>query len=90
MNEFTRSFVASRTKSSGGAITDVEGRTRAWPFSRPLSYHVGINCDAIVATDGQLLVYRSGRVIAAAPVPAEPKSSLGALLFPRHTRKSGC
>ena len=90
MDAFTRSFVVSRTKADGGAISDVAGRTHAWPFSRPLSYHVGINCDSIIVTDGQLLVYRWGRVIAAAPMPAKMKFSLGALLLPRHTRKPSC
>lgn len=44
-------------------ISEVSGRVGIWPFSRPVSYHAGINCDAIDAGDDGVRVYRRGALL---------------------------
>ena len=66
MSEFTRNFTVVRTRCVLGAIVDVAGWTGHWPFRRAVSYHVGVNCDAIAAADGRIYVYRRGWTIAVA------------------------
>jgi len=87
MSYFTRRFKLQRTRTSRDAIVDATGWTDFWPFRRPISYHVGVNCDSMAEVDGRLLVYRRGRVIAAAELPRHARFNLVALLLPRHARK---
>lgn len=90
MYDLTRKFILEKTSSRGGKIDDVVGNLGNWPFRRTISYHIGVNCDAIEAKDGFLRVLRRGRTIAIAELP--PPASLvrrllrawSALLHPRH------
>jgi hypothetical protein len=91
MDRITRKFTLQETRSKLGAIVDVIGRTGHWPFRRTISYHVGINCDAIAIRDVHLHVQRCGRTIATAVLPGAPKplrrfllSGWESLLHPRH------
>jgi len=96
MEHLTRVFFLEKIRSKLGAIVDVVGNLGNWPFRRTISYHVGVNCDAIEASDGYLRVQRRGRTIAIAEMP--PRASLlrrllrsgwHALLHPRHSLTSG-
>ena len=87
MSFFTKKFTLARTRMILGAIVDAVGWTEFWPFRRPVSYHVGVNCDSIAEVDGRLLVYRRGRVIATADIPRHTKFNLAALLTPRPADK---
>jgi hypothetical protein len=76
-------------------ISDVEGRVGVWPFRRPVSFHVGVNCDAITAADDGVRVFRRGTLIAFSPYTALAFRKLRAptldweqLLTPRHTRRT--
>jgi hypothetical protein len=76
-------------------ISDVEGRVGLWPFRRPVSFHVGVNCDAITAADDGVRVFRRGALIALsryAPLAFRklraPKFDWELLLTPRHTRRT--
>jgi hypothetical protein len=89
MSYFTRNFTLARTRTQHGAITDASGWTGFWPFRSWISYHIGVNCDAIAQVDGRLLVYRRGRVIASAQIPLNTRFNLLSLLMPRHTRGPG-
>jgi hypothetical protein len=54
-------------------ISDVEDHTGFWPFSCPISFYVGITCDAITADDDAVLEYRGGTHIAFSRyTPARP------------------
>jgi len=89
MAEYTRNFTVSRTHSADGVIVDATGWTGRWPFRRPVSYHVGVNCDAITASGDRLYVTRRGWTIAVAEAPGQSRLSWAALLCPRHARGSG-
>ena len=69
MTGFTRTFNLDRMRSAQGVIEDASGWTGRWPFRRAVSFHVGVNCDAISLNDGRLHVRRRGRVIAVAGFP---------------------
>lgn len=84
----TRKFTATRTRFAQGAIVDAAGWTGCWPFRRAVSYHVGVNCDSIVLSEGRLQVCRHGRTIALATLRANDRFRWAALLHPRHTRAS--
>jgi hypothetical protein len=93
MNDLTRKFILETTRSTLGAITDVTGNLGNWPFRRVISYHIGVNCDAISVRDGHLYVHRRGRTIAIAELPQRlgPLKRLlqflrNGLLHPRHAR----
>jgi hypothetical protein len=95
MDYFTRKFTLQKTRSKLGAITDAVGRTGNWPFRRTISYHIGVNCDAISISDDRLRVLRRGHTVAVAELPRARmslwrllRSSWDALLFPRHARKN--
>jgi len=93
MNDLTRKFILEKSRSAQGAVTDVSGNLGNWPFRRVISYHVGVNCDAISTRDGYLYVHRCGRTIAIAEVPrrvgAVPRflQFLRDRLHPRHARR---
>jgi len=91
MDSTTRKFTLEETRSKQGLIVDAIGRTGYWPFRRIISYHVGINCDAINVQNGHLHVQRRGRTVAYAellgvpsPLSQLPRSGWRALLHPRH------
>jgi hypothetical protein len=93
MNDLTRKFILEKMRSTLGAVTDVSGNLGNWPFRRVISYHVGVNCDAISVRDGHVYVQRRGRTIAVAQMP--PRVALvkrllqflrNGLLHPRHAR----
>jgi hypothetical protein len=86
MTEWIRKFTATRTRLAQGAIVDAAGWTGCWPFRRALSYHVGINCDSIVLSEGRLQVWRNGRTIALAILRSGNGFRWSALLHPRHSR----
>jgi hypothetical protein len=74
-------------------ISEVSGRVGFWPFSRPVSYHLGINCDAIEAGDEGVRIYRRGTLRAFSRYNptlftklGAPKLNWAALLTPRHAR----
>ncbi len=97
MDACTRRFTLEETRSSEGSIIDAKGRTGCWPFRRAISYHVGVNCDAISVRDGLLHVQRRGRTIATAellgvpsPIARRLRAIWGALLHPRHASKHAC
>ena len=76
-------------------ISDVEGRVGLWPFRRPVSFHVGVNCDAITAADDGVRMFRRGALIAFAryaPLAFRklqvPKLDWEQLLTPRHARRT--
>jgi len=58
------SFTVTGFGNSGQGVHEVEGRIGRWPFARPMSYHIGINCDAIEVDAGCVVVYRRGKPIA--------------------------
>ena len=58
------SFTVTGFGNSGQGVHEVEGRIGRWPFARPMSYHIGINCDAIELDAGCVVVYRRGKPIA--------------------------
>jgi len=87
MTSATRSFTVARTRTENGSIVDAAGWTGSWPFRRPVSFHVGVNCDSIAQSDGRLYVYRRGWTIAVADIRTSPKFAWSALLHPRHPRK---
>ncbi|MCC6212024.1 MAG: hypothetical protein IT513_13375 [Burkholderiales bacterium] len=87
MTGFTRSFTLVRTRTAQGAIADASGWTGCWPFRKRVSYHVGVNCDAISLSDGRLYVYRRGWTIAVAELRAAPRWRWPTLLRPRHARE---
>jgi hypothetical protein len=96
MDGITRKFTLRETRSRLGAIVDAIGSTGQWPFRRTISYHVGVNCDAISIRDVHLYVQRCGRTIAVAVLPGAPKtlrrlmqSGWSALLHPRHAPIGG-
>ncbi|MGH8765736.1 MAG: hypothetical protein ACRET8_08460, partial [Burkholderiales bacterium] len=64
-----RKFTLNGVLSKQGTIVDAYGLTGFWPFREPISYHVGINCDAISASNGELHVQRYGQVVARARMP---------------------
>lgn len=90
MDDVTRKFFLEKINSRRNAIVDVVGNLGNWPFRRTISYHVGVNCDSIEATNGFMRVRRRGRVIAVAELP--PPAGLlrrflrwsVQLLHPRH------
>lgn len=60
-------FTLTGVGASDQGVHEVEGRIGSWPFARPLSYHIGINCDAIDVDRvgaGDVVVYRRGKPIA--------------------------
>lgn len=60
-------FTLTGVGASDQGRHEVEGRIGTWPFARPLSYHIGINCDAIEVERGgagDVVVYRRGKPIA--------------------------
>ena len=76
-------------------ISDVEGRVGLWPFRRPVSFHVGVNCDAITAADDGVRVFRRGALIAFSRYASlafrklhAPKLDWERLLAPRHVRRT--
>jgi len=93
MDNFTRKFILEKIRSTKDAITDVCGNLGNWPFRRTISYHIGVNCDAISIHDGHLYVKRCGRTIAIAnlPRPVGPLRRflefVRASLHPRHARR---
>ena len=98
MEHLTRVFFLEKIRSKLGAIVDVVGNLGNWPFRRTISYHVGVNCDAIETRNGYLYVLRRGRTIAIAEMPPRPgflqrllRGGWNALLHPRHavTRIAG-
>jgi len=96
MDEFAISFSLERTRSRDGAIVDASGRSGYWPFRRVISFHVGVNCDAISVSDGRLRVQRRGRTIAFAALIGAPsplgrllRSGWASLLHPRHANGEG-
>jgi len=97
MTDLTRKFILENMRSTLGAITDVSGNLGNWPFRRVISYHVGVNCDAISVRDGHLYVQRRGRTIAVAAMPRRvgPLRRIlqflrNNLLHPRHARSQAC
>ena len=96
MDDLTRKFTLEKMRARQGAIVDVIGNLGNWPFRRTISYHVGVNCDAIENRDGHLRVQRRGRVIAIAEMPPRQsmlqrllRSGVESLLHPRHAGTSG-
>jgi hypothetical protein len=87
VHDYTRKFTVSTVRRKKDDISDVCGRLGFWPFRRTISYHVGVNCDSIAVSGGEILVYRRGRVIATSPMPPAEGFSLSRLLWPRHARK---
>jgi len=94
VNNLTRKFLLEKMRSTVGAITDVSGNLGNWPFRRTISYHVGVNCDAISVRDGHLYVQRRGRTIAVAEMPRRigplrrfAQFARDSLLHPRHARR---
>jgi hypothetical protein len=94
MDACTRKFTLEETRSSEGSIIDAKGRIGFWPFRRAISYHVGVNCDAISIRDGRLNVLRRGRTIAFVeligtprPLARQWRAAWEALLHPRHAAK---
>ncbi len=87
MTQYTKRFTLARTRTAQGAIADASGWTGCWPFRRRVSYHVGVNCDSIVLSDGQIYVYRRGWTIAVAEARQAPHCGWSALLHPRHAAK---
>lgn len=60
-------FTLTGVGASDQGMHEVEGRIGTWPFARPLSYHIGINCDAFEVERGgagDVVVYRRGKPIA--------------------------
>jgi len=86
MTTATRSFTVARTRTENGGIVDAAGWTGSWPFRKRISFHVGINCDSIVQSDGLLYVYHHGWTIAVSATRAKPGFDWSALLYPRHGR----
>jgi hypothetical protein len=69
MEGTARKFTLNGVQSKHGAIVDAHGSIGFWPFREPISYHVGINCDAISTGNGELRVQRYGQVVAWARMP---------------------
>ena len=69
MEDAARRFTLKGMLSKHGTIIDAYGSTGFWPFREPISYHVGINCDAISADNGELRVQRYGQTVALARLP---------------------
>ena len=95
MEDLTRKFALEKMRSRQGAIVDVIGNQGNWPFRRTISYHVGVNCDAIENRDGFVRVHRRGRTIAIAEMPPRQstllrllRSGLEPMLHPRHARNA--
>ena len=95
MGDLTRVFFPEKIRSKLGAIVDVVGNLGNWPFRRTISYHVGVNCDAIEIRDGYLCVLRRGRTIAIGEMPPRRgflqrllRSGWNALRHPRHAATS--
>ena len=95
MDGTTRRFTLEETRSRLGAIVDAIGSTGYWPFRRTISYHIGINCDAITVQDDNLHVQRRGRTIAVAGLLGAPsplsrllRTGWQGLLHPRHARET--
>jgi len=95
MDSRIRKFTLEETRSSEGVIVDAKGSTGWWPFRRPISYNVGINCDAIYVQDDLLHVRRGCRSIASAGLLGAPspwsrllRAGLAALLHPRHASRN--
>jgi hypothetical protein len=91
MEDVIRKFTLEKTRFKSGGIVDAIGRTGLWPFRRTISYHVGINCDAISVIDGRLHALRRGRSIAIAELIGTPtllqrllRGEWTTLLHPRH------
>jgi len=94
MDSSIRKFTLEETCSSEGVIVDAKGRYGWWPFRRAVSYHVGVNCDAIYVRLDLLHVRRGCRSIATAellgapsPWPRRLRTSLAAMLHPRHASR---
>lgn len=85
MSTITRTFRIGRARRERGVLLDVAGWTGHWPFRRWISYHVGVNCDAIDAEGGRVYVRRRGWTVAVADYPRPLWPTLMGLLFPRHT-----
>jgi hypothetical protein len=88
-------FTITTCRFGVAGISDVEGRVGLWPFRRPVSFHVGVNCDAITAADDGVRVLRRGALIACsryAPLAFRKlqvtKLDWEQLLTPRHTRRT--
>jgi len=76
-------------------ISDVEGRVGLWPFRRPVSFHVGVNCDAVVGRGDGVRVLRRGALTAFSRYASlairklrAPKLDWEQLLPPRHVRRT--
>ena len=59
MSDFVK-FRITGCRFGIAGISEVSGQVGLWPFSRPVSYHVGVNCDAIEAGDDGVRIYRRG------------------------------
>jgi len=86
-------FSITSCRFAGAGISDVEGRVGLWPFRHPVSYHVGINCDAIRSADDGVRVFRRGTLIAFSRYASlafrelhAPRLQWEQLLTPRHRR----
>jgi len=96
MDSKIRKFTLEETRSSEGVIVDAKGRYGWWPFRRAVSYHVGVNCDAIYVRFDLLYVRRGCRSIATAELLGAPsawtrlrRAWLQRLLHPRHASGNG-
>jgi len=95
MDSKIRKFTLEETRTSEGVIVDAKGSYGWWPLRRPISYHVGVNCDAIYVRYDLLHVRRGCRSIATAELLGAPspwsrllRAGLTALLHPRHASKN--
>lgn len=92
MSEFVK-FRITGCKFDIAGISEVSGQVGFRPFKRPVSYHVGVNCDAIAAGDDGVRVYRRGALRAFSRYDSRmfarigmPRLNWEALLTPRHAR----
>lgn len=95
MDSKIRIFTLEETRSSEGVIVDAKGSYGWWPFRRAVSYHVGVNCDAIYVRHDLLYVRRGCRSIATAELLGAPspwsrllRAGLAAMLHPRHASRN--
>jgi len=77
MKSSARKFKLKDMRSNRDIVIDATGRVGWWPFAYPISFHVGINCDAIVAAGNRLNVLRHGEVIAFADLTPAPEAGQG-------------
>ena len=86
MKHRAKTFTLTHLRCEDEMIVEVKGRGGFWPMRRPVRYRLGGNCDAITVTEGRLVVYRDGSLIAFADLQHPGASRWGWLLFPRHMR----